>query len=68
MDREGELRGALARRLDQGAVQAGEVGEDGGEGRGVEQGGAQPLVQQLGETPERGRPVRPWGKGPAPGR
>jgi hypothetical protein len=57
MGREGELRGSSARRLGQDAVQAGEVGEDGGVGWGIEQGGAQPLVQQADETPERGRPI-----------
>ena len=65
MDRGGELGCSSARRLGERAVQAGEVGEvgeDGGEGRGVEQGSAQPLVQQADEPPERGRPVSLWGK------
>lgn len=62
MDRDGELGCSSARRLGERAVQAGEVGEDGGEGRGVEQGGAQPLVQHADEPPQRGRPVSFWGK------
>ena len=62
MDRDGELWGSSSRRLGQDAAQAGEVVEDGGERRGVEQGRGQPLVQQLREAPERGRPISLWGK------